>query len=70
MNTGGISDINPNSHILVSVVVPVFNVEDYIEGCVNSIRDQTHQNIEIVLVDDGSTDSRQWRAISAMPSFM
>ena len=41
---------------LVSVIVPVFNVEKYIEDCVISIQNQTYRNIEIILVDDGSTD--------------
>lgn len=42
---------------LVSVVVPVFNVEAYINRCVESIICQTYSNLEILLVDDGSTDS-------------
>ena len=41
---------------LVSVIVPVYNVEPYLRRCVNSIRVQTHQNLEIILVNDGSTD--------------
>lgn len=41
---------------LVSVIVPVFNVEKYIEDCVNSIQNQSYTNTEIILVDDGSTD--------------
>lgn len=43
--------------ILVSVIVPVFNVEKFLEKCVNSITNQTYKNLEILLVDDGSTDN-------------
>ena len=42
---------------LISVVVPVYNVERYLGKCLESIVRQTYANIEIVLVDDGSTDS-------------
>lgn len=42
---------------LISVVIPVYNIEDYLERCVTSVCDQTYRNLEIVLVDDGSTDS-------------
>lgn len=41
---------------LVSVIVPVYNVEEYLEECVDSILKQTYKRLEIILVDDGSTD--------------
>ena len=43
-------------HNKVSIVVPVYNIEDYIRSCINSIVAQTFNNIEIILVDDGSID--------------
>ncbi len=42
---------------LVSIVIPVYNVEDYLEKCVNSVINQSYKNIEIILVDDGSSDN-------------
>lgn len=41
---------------LISVIVPIYNLENYIDRCLESIIGQTHQNLEIILVDDGSTD--------------
>lgn len=52
-----------NKHIynmsqeLVSIIVTVYNIENYLPHCLNSISNQTYKNLEIILVDDGSTDS-------------
>ena len=42
---------------LVSVIVPIFNMEEHLDRCLESILGQTYRNIEILLIDDGSTDS-------------
>lgn len=42
---------------LVSVVVPIYNVEQYLERCIKSIVEQTYENLEIILVNDGSKDN-------------
>ena len=43
-------------NIKVSIIVPIYNVEKYVRTCVNSLISQTYNNIEIILVDDGSKD--------------
>lgn len=45
--------INP----LISIIVPFYNQEQYLERCINSILNQTYKNLQIILIDDGSTDS-------------
>lgn len=42
---------------LLSVVVPVYNVEEYLEECLSSLINQTLDNLEIIVVNDGSTDN-------------
>lgn len=44
------------SNPLISVIVPIYRVEAYLDECIQSIRNQTYQNLEIILIDDGSDD--------------
>lgn len=50
---------NKNQTHLITVIVPIYNVCEYLERCIDSIIDQTYANLEIVLVDDGSTDGSE-----------
>lgn len=40
----------------ISIIVPVYQAEKYISKCIESIVNQTYKNLEIILIDDGSTD--------------
>ena len=44
---------------MISIIVPVYNVENYLEECLDSIKNQTYTDIEVILVNDGSTDNSQ-----------
>lgn len=40
----------------ISIVIPIYNTEQYLDKCVDSVLNQTYKNLEVILVDDGSTD--------------
>ena len=41
---------------LISVIVPIYNVEKYVRKCLDSLKNQTMKEIEVICIDDGSTD--------------
>lgn len=58
--------LNGGNLMLLSVVIPIYNVEKYLDKCLQSVVDQTYSNLDIILVNDGSTDlsgdlCEQWR---------
>lgn len=57
MNSDNFDEQVVAENILISVIVPVYNVEAYLERCLTSIQANTYKNIEVICVDDGSTDA-------------
>jgi glycosyltransferase involved in cell wall biosynthesis len=49
--------MSESNNPLISIIVPVYNISKYLERCINSIIAQSYENLEIILVDDGSTDN-------------
>lgn len=45
-----------NGNVLISVILPIYNISEYLDKCMNSLLSQTYTNLEFVMVDDGSTD--------------
>ncbi len=48
-----------NENLLVSIIVPIYNVEKYLDECLNSISRQTYKNLQIILINDGSDDESE-----------
>ena len=51
------SEMEPEKKPLISIIIPVYNVENYLRKCLDSVREQTYRHVEIILVDDCSVDS-------------
>lgn len=52
-------EIINEEYFLISIVIPVYNAEKYLEQCLNSIKNQTYKNFEVILVNDGSDDNSE-----------
>lgn len=54
---------------LISIVIPVYNSEKYLEKCIESIENQSYKNIEVILIDDGSTDNSKKISLALMDKY-
>ena len=54
---GEISDFLEDTAVLVSIIIPVYNVEQYIEKCLDSVLGQTYRELDVICINDGSTDN-------------
>ena len=54
---------------LVSIIIPIYNVEKYLQKCLESVAKQTYRNVEIILVNDGSTDGSEYIAQRFMAKY-
>lgn len=55
--SNSVQAVLPKTKSLVSVIIPIYNVEKYLKKCVDSILSQTYSNLEVILVNDGSSDN-------------
>ena len=62
---GSVSGAPPTSPPLISVIVPIYDVADHVAACIASLRAQTHAALDVLMIDDGSTDDSAARARAA-----
>ena len=67
MSKSSLKNTSKKTHNLVSIIIPVFNQEKYVFDAINSALNQDYLNIEVVVVDDGSTD-RSFKIIKDLNS--
>ena len=58
-NSAGYIPLKKNGTLKISVIIPVYNCHEFLDDCLRSVTGQTYRNLEIILVDDGSTDGSE-----------